>query len=66
MYGQRHAPAKQQWSVGQIVNVGFVKGLTVMERIPTPGDYRPDVWRLISSTGKEYEFTPHFGLARVN
>ncbi len=61
-----HASAKQAWTVGSIVNVGFLKGLTVMERIPTPGDYRPDVYRLISKTGAEYEFTPHFGIARVN
>lgn len=61
-----HKAAKQAWTVGSIVNVGFLKGLTVMERVPTPGDYRPDVYRLISKTGLEYEFTPHFGIARVN
>jgi len=61
-----HKPAKQVWAVGQIVNVGFLKNLTVMERIPTPGDYRPDVWRLIGANGAEYEFTPHCGIARVN
>jgi hypothetical protein len=60
-----HARAKQTWAVGQIVNVGFVKNLTVMEHIPTPGDYRPDVWRLLSRTGTEYEFTPHFGLKKI-
>lgn len=57
--------AKQTWAVGQIVNVGFVKHLTVMARIPTPGDYRPDIWRLISANGTVYEFTPHFGLQKI-
>jgi hypothetical protein len=66
MYGKTHKAAKQTWTVGSIVNVGFLKNLTVMERIPTPGDYRPDVYRLIGATGTEYEFTPHYGLARVN
>ena len=30
--------AKQAWQTGQVVNVGFIKGLVVKERVATPGD----------------------------
>jgi hypothetical protein len=60
-----NTPAKQDWTVGQIVNVGFIKGLTVVEKVATPGDYRPDVYVLSAANGRRYEFTPNFGLARI-
>lgn len=57
--------SKQVWEVGQKVNVGFVKGLEVIRKIPTPGDGAPDAYELKSSDGKKvYRFTPHNGLER--
>jgi hypothetical protein len=59
--------AKQRWEVGQVVNVGFVKGLVVKARVATPGDGRPDVWVLWQpSTNRFYQFQPHLGLTRVD
>lgn len=52
----------QEWTVGSQVKVGFLT-LTVLEVVPTPGDYRPDYYRL-SRAGKIYRFTPHLGLER--
>jgi len=53
---------KQDWTVGSTVKVGFMT-LTVVRKVPTPGDFRPDVFQLVNSkNGKKYEFTPHFGL----
>jgi len=58
--------AKQAWTVGQIVAVGFIKGLRVIEKIATPGDHKPDEYRLVQdSTGREYVFQPHYGLSRI-
>lgn len=60
-----HERAKQAWATGQVVNVGFVKGLVVKEKIATPGDYRPDFYVLWQpSTNRWYSFQPHFGLTR--
>lgn len=57
--------SKQTWTPGNIVKVGFLS-LRVLELIPTPGDYRPDVYLLESlDSSKQYEFTPHFGLTRI-
>jgi hypothetical protein len=58
--------AKQRWEVGQVVNIGFVKGLVVKARIATPGDGRPDIWALWQpATSRFYHFQPHLGLTRV-
>jgi hypothetical protein len=54
----------QKWEAGQIVKVGFMT-LTVVSLEPTPGDYRPDIYHLISAKGAKYTFTPHFGLERA-
>jgi hypothetical protein len=57
--------AKQAWAIDQIVNVGFIKGLVVKEKVATPGDGRPDgyvLWQPASN--RWYSFQPHFGLAR--
>lgn len=59
--------AKQRWEVGQVVNVGFVKGLVVKARVATPRDCRPDIWALWQpSTNRFYQFQPHLGLSRVD
>lgn len=58
--------AKQDWSVGQIVKVGFVAGLEVIGKVPTPGDYAPDLYVLVQvNTKRIYQFVPHNGLKRV-
>ena len=51
----------QNWEVGQTVKIGFLS-LRVTGFIPTPGDYRPDVYMLESAKGKRYTFTPYHGL----
>lgn len=56
--------AKQCWDVGSIVNIGFLKGLTVIEKVATPGDYKPDYYVLTRGNAR-YEFTPHNGLIRI-
>ncbi len=43
--------SRQDWTPGASVKVGFLT-LEVVECIPTPGDYRPDDYRL-----------PHNGLS---
>jgi hypothetical protein len=54
--------SKQDWTPGAEVRVGFLT-LEVVAAIPTPGDYRPDQYRLWNpKSGKKYTFTPHFGL----
>ena len=50
--------ATQAWVVGQTVNVGFLKGLTITE--DCNGFYR-----LQAQNGNRYEFEPHFGIRRV-
>jgi len=56
---------KQDWSIGQVVKVGFMT-LTVHSIIPTPGDYAPDAYILVSTKGAVYEFVPHNGLNRIS
>jgi hypothetical protein len=59
------ASAKQSWQVGDTVNVGFVRGLEVVKRVPTPGDFAPDAYALWQrATGRFYRFVPHNGLQR--
>jgi hypothetical protein len=58
--------SKQSWTIGSKVNVGFLKGLTVVEAIKTPGDYKPDIYILVAANGARYEFTPHNGIARID
>ena len=39
--------------------------LEVVEAIPTPGDFRPDDYRLWNpKTGARYTFTPHHGVSK--
>ena len=58
--------SKQNWTVGSTVKVGFLT-LRIYKAIPTPGDGMPDKYRLESLDGqRKYEFTPHFGIERIN
>ena len=56
--------SKQNWEVGQAVKVGFMS-LTVTAVEPTPGDFLPDAYRLVSAKGVAYRFVPHNGLERL-
>lgn len=57
--------AKQDWSIGATVKVGFLV-LTVIAKIPTPGDFKPDAYVLASAAkGTFYEFVPHNGLTKI-
>ena len=59
--------AKQDWAIGAVVNVGFLRDLTVIGKVPTPGDYAPDLYVLVQvSTRRLYRFVPHNGITRVN
>lgn len=66
MLNPKYRPAaKQSWQVGDVVKVGFVTGLEVIKKIPTPGDYRPDFYVLWQpKTNRFYSFQPHYGLTR--
>jgi len=62
-----HRRARQDWTIGSIVKVGFIDGLEVIGKVPTPGDYMPDFYVLFrASTKTIYRFVPHNGLTRVN
>jgi hypothetical protein len=53
---------KQSFEVGNIVNIGFVSGLEVVKKVPTPGDWKPDFYVLWNSTKNVfYAFQPHNG-----
>jgi hypothetical protein len=57
----------QQWQVGEVVSVGFLR-LRVTDLEPTPGDYKPDAYRLCGlgkDASRVYRFVPHFGLERI-
>jgi hypothetical protein len=57
--------SKQNWEIGEVVKVGLLSGLTVVAKIPTPGDYAPDAYALShAKTGRVYRFTPHLGIER--
>jgi len=55
---------KQNWSVGQTVQVGFLQLRVVGVRAVKDG--MPDIYTLESLDGKKkYEFIPHNGLTRI-
>lgn len=56
--------AKQSWEVGQQVKVGFLAGLTVVAKIPTPGDFAPDAYVLVRGE-QFYSFVPHNGISKI-
>lgn len=57
--------SKQAWEVGHKVNVGFLRNLEVMAKVPTPGDFAPDAY-ILSSGKAYYEFVPHNGISRMD
>lgn len=57
--------SNQSWNVGKDVNVGFMRGLRVIAKVPTPGDYAPDEY-ILSRAGRFYSFVPHKGITRVD
>lgn len=54
----------KNWEVGAEVNIGFMKGLTVVA-VRAEYDGLPDIYTLESKTGKKYEFIPHNGLHAI-
>ena len=59
------AKAKQDWSIGATVKVGFTP-LVVADKIPTPGDFAPDAFLLVNHAGTQlYRFVPHCGLEKI-
>lgn len=58
--------SKQNWTTGQTVKVGFL-ALTVVQCIPTPGDYAPDAYLLVNAAQTQlYKFVPHNGVEKVS
>jgi hypothetical protein len=57
--------AKQNWTVGGVVKVGFLT-LTVVAAVATPGDFAPDAYVLTNASGTFYRFVPHNGLVKCH
>jgi hypothetical protein len=56
--------SKQNWSIGNIVKVGFLKLRVVGVRAVKDG--LPDIYNMESVDGqRKYEFIPHSGLTRI-
>lgn len=55
--------AKQDWSVGRTVKVGFLQ-LEVLAKVATPGNWLPDQYALKNARGDFYRFIPHNGIVR--
>jgi hypothetical protein len=56
--------SKQDWSVGQVVKVGFLSLRVVGARAEK--DFLPDIYTMESLDGtRKYEFIPHNGLTRL-
>lgn len=56
--------SKQAWTVGSVVKVGFVAGLTVIAAVATPGDGAPDAY-VLTRAEQFYSFVPHNGLTKI-
>jgi hypothetical protein len=55
----------ESWNVGDIVNVGFVRGLKVL-KVEAIKDSMLDIYTLQGKNGVLYEFIPHSkGLTRI-
>lgn len=55
---------KQNWNIGNIVSVGFMKLKVVGVRAEY--DFMPDIYELVDEkNNRKYEFIPHNGLSRV-
>lgn len=56
----------QSWNIGDKVNIGFMKGLIIINVELTPGDYKPDAYILQNSNNANlYRFVPHNGIERI-
>lgn len=56
---------KQDWSIGKVVKVGFLK-LRILG-VEAVKDGLPDIYTLESIDGeRKYEFIPHNGLEQIN
>lgn len=59
VYNGYTAPkAKQDWQVGEVVNVGFVRGLEVIKKIGAAYV----LWQ--AEKNRFYSFQPHMGICR--
>ena len=57
--------AKQNWQVGETVQVGFLR-LRILAKVATPGNFLPDQYALTNADGSRfYRFVPHNGCERV-
>jgi hypothetical protein len=55
---------KQDWSIGNIVKVGFLQLKIVGARAEK--DFMPDIYELVDErNGYKYEFIPHNGLFKI-
>lgn len=64
--GKTHAPAKQEWAIGETVQVGFLSLRIIGSKIATPGNYAADEWPMENLGGTRfYRMVPHRGLFRV-
>lgn len=57
---------RQDWNIGETVNVGFLKGLMVVSTFPTPGDVNRASYKLVAKNGTHYVFTPNGGIGRAD
>lgn len=55
---------KNEFKEGNTVKIGFMT-LTVLYQSTTNEYYRPRAWILESSKGIRYQFTPYYGLERL-
>lgn len=51
---------RQDWTIGEMVNVGFLKNLMVVGGNTAIG------FDLVARNGSKYRFTPHLGIERVS
>jgi hypothetical protein len=57
---------RENWTVGEIVRVGFLSLRIIGNKIATPGNYAADEWPMESLNGKGfYRFIPHRGLYKM-
>lgn len=56
--------SKNEFKAGNKVKIGFMV-LTVIEQSKDSVYYRPKAWILESSKGVRYQFTPYYGLERL-
>lgn len=54
----------KNWEIGALVNIGFMKNL-IVTGIRAEKDGLPDIYEIVSPSGKKYEFIPHNGLYAV-